>query len=540
MVKLDFLGANADVKPVGEAKSGGVVSYFTGKPEDWQAGLPTYSRIVYRDLWPGIDLAYSGTVNRLKYEFIVQPGADPSQVRLAYRGIDGLSVDEEGRLEVKTPAGGFRDDIPLAFQGSGDARKSVSLRYKLRGPGEGGLTALSKEKAGKTALPTETWGEACAYGFEVGDYDPTLPLVLDPAAVYFCRFHRGKQHRGWPRHRGGRIGERLCCRNYRFDRRDLSRNGRARSHPEWKQRCVCRQSRCFRSSLVYCGYIGGSANDYGRGIAVDASGNAYVTGYTLSTETSFPVVAGYDMTHNGLNDAFVAKVNAAGDALVYCTYIGGSADDYGYGIAVDGSGNAYIVGDTGSSEVTFCEITGPDLSYNGDATDAFVCKLNAAGTGRYYCGYIGGASWEHGNGIAVDALGNAYVAGTTNSTAATFPEVVGPGLTSWAYGDAFVAKVDPSGTALVYCGYIAGSGADTGEAIAVDSRGNAYVAGFSQGALPVIVGPDLTPGGSGDAFVAKVSAIGDALVYCGYIGGSGGEFGRGVAVDPSGNAYVTG
>ncbi len=252
VVKLDFVGANAEVKPVGEAKSGGVVSYFTGKPEDWQAGLPTYSRIVYRDLWPGIDLAYSGTANRLKYEFIVHPGADPSQVRLAYRGIDGLSVDEEGRLEVKTPAGGFRDDIPLAFQGSGDARKSVSLRYKLRGPGEGGLTALSKEKAGKTTLPTETWGEACAYGFEVGDYDPTLPLVLDPAAVYFCRFHRGKQHRGWPRHRGGRIGERLCCRNYRFDRGDLSRNGRARSHPEWEQRCLCGQSRCLgnRSCLL--------------------------------------------------------------------------------------------------------------------------------------------------------------------------------------------------------------------------------------------------------------------------------------------------
>ncbi len=123
VVKLDFVGANADVKPVGEEKTGGVISYFKGKPADWKAGLPTYSRIVYRELWPGIDLAYSGTSNRLKYEFIVHPGADPSRVRLAYRGVEGISVDEEGRLEVKTPAGGFKDDVPVAYQEIAGERK---------------------------------------------------------------------------------------------------------------------------------------------------------------------------------------------------------------------------------------------------------------------------------------------------------------------------------------------------------------------------------------------------------------------------------
>ena len=106
--KLDFLGANADVMPVGEERTGGVVSYFKGKPADWKAGLPTYSRIVYRGLWPGIDLAYSGTMNRLKYEFIVHPGADPSRVRLAYRGVDSIAVDNEGRLDVRIPAGRFQ------------------------------------------------------------------------------------------------------------------------------------------------------------------------------------------------------------------------------------------------------------------------------------------------------------------------------------------------------------------------------------------------------------------------------------------------
>ena len=131
VVKLDFVGANKDVKPVGEAKTGGVVSYFKGQPADWQAGVPTYSRIVYRDLWPGIDLAYSGTTDRLKYEFIVHPGADPAQVRLAYRGVDSISVDDEGRLEVKTQEGGFKDDVPVAYQEVGGTRKAVSLSYKL-------------------------------------------------------------------------------------------------------------------------------------------------------------------------------------------------------------------------------------------------------------------------------------------------------------------------------------------------------------------------------------------------------------------------
>ncbi len=127
------------------------------------------------------------------------------------------------------------------------------------------------------------------------------------------------------------------------------------------------------------------------------------------------------MTHNGLKDAFIAKVNASGSALTYCTYIGGSADDVANGIAVDGLGNAYIGGSTGSSVATFCEITGPDLSFNGGTTDAFVCKLNAAGNGRVYCGYIGGDGEESVNGIAVDGSGNAYVAGNTSSREPTFP-----------------------------------------------------------------------------------------------------------------------
>ena len=297
------------------------------------------------------------------------------------------------------------------------------------------------------------------------------------------------------------------------------------------------------TALVYCGFIGGSDTDYGYGIAVDGSGNAYVTGHTYSTEATFPKTVGPDLTHNGLNDAFAAKVNSSGTALVYCGYIGGSSYDYGYGIAVDGPGNAYVTGETSSTEATFPETVGPDLTQNG-SNDAFVAKVNSSGTALVYCGYIGGSSYEYGRGIAVDGPGNAYVTGITDSAESTFPETVGPDLTQNGSYDTFVAKVNSSGTALVYCGYLGGSSDDNSRGIAVDGSGNAYVTGqtdSTQATFPETVGPDLTyNGGFSDAFVAKVNSSGTALDYCGYFGGSNGDYGVGIAVDGSGNAYVTG
>jgi len=297
------------------------------------------------------------------------------------------------------------------------------------------------------------------------------------------------------------------------------------------------------TALSYCGYIGGSGEDNGYGIAVDGSGNAYVIGRTWSTETTFPVIVGPDLTHNGGWDVFVARVSASGTGLLsYCGYIGGSDDDFGYGIAVDGSGNAYVTGRTSSTKTTFPVIVGPDLTENG-GRDAFVAKVNASGTALPFCGYIAGSSWDYGYGIAVDGLGNAYVTGYTYSTEATFPVTVGPDLTHNGIYDAFVAKVNASGTALIYCGYIGGSDYDYGYSIAVDGSGNAYVTGetiSTEATFPVTVGPDLTHNGSYDAFVARTNASGTALIYCGYIGGSDYDHGYGIAVDGSGNAYMTG
>ena len=359
VVKLDFVDANPNVRPVGQEPTAAVISYFKGPREEWNTGLPTYASLVYRDLWPGIDLVYTGTGSRLKYTFLVQPGADPNQIKLAYRGVTGVRINEAGQLEVSTPLESFQEDKPYAYQEVEGQRREVAAAYSLEGEASAGVQ----------------------FGFRVGAYDPQKVLVLDPVV------------------------------------------------------------------LLYAGYIGGSNLDVGQGIAVDSTGNAYVTGSTDSTEATFPVSVGPDLTFNGgpgrfaIGDAFVAKVNASGTALIYAGYIGGSSIEEGLGIAVDSTGAAYVVGQTSSSEASFPVTAGPDLTFNGGAFDAFVAKVNPLGTALDYADYIGGSGSDIGRGIAVDSTGNAYVTGFTESSEATFPVTVGPDLTFNGGNDAFVAKI---------------------------------------------------------------------------------------------------
>jgi len=297
-------------------------------------------------------------------------------------------------------------------------------------------------------------------------------------------------------------------------------------------------------TLTYSGFIGGIGDDEGFDVDIDSAGNAYVVGYSSSTETTFPVLVGPDLTHNaGSTDAFIAKVSADGTALVYAGYIGGNGPDIARGVDVDAAGNAYITGYCTSGPTTFPVLVGPDLTYNGGSYDAWVAKVNPEGTALLYAGYIGGSGSDLAFAIDIDADGNAYVAGNTDSPSATFPEVVGPDLGSNGGQDGFVAKVSADGATLVYAGFIGGSGLDRANAIAVDGQGFAYVTGptaSTEATFPELVGPDLTHNGLDDAYVAKISADGSALIYAGYIGGSGNDRGNGIAVDSLGNAYVTG
>jgi hypothetical protein len=515
VAKLDFVQANP-VRPTGRDQTGTTLSYFQGARDEWHTGLPTYAKIVYHDLWQDVDLVYDGTVNRLKYEFIIQPGADPAQIRLAYRGAT-LRVNEAEQLEVSTPAGGFQDDAPVAYQEVDGERVPVAVEYVLE--------------------------DATTYGFHVGAYDPALPLVIDPAVLVYCGYIGGSS---WDEVEGIAVdaaGNAYVVGDTNSPQAtfpvtvgpDLTHNG--------GYDAFVAKVKADGTGLDYCGYIGGSSNDYGHYVALDLEGNAYIGGTAASTEATFPVMTGPDLTYNGgTYDAFVAKVKADGTGLVYNGYIGGTGWDEAWSIAVN-SGNAYVVGETDSTEASLPVVTGPDLTSNG-GDEVFVAKVKADGTGLDYCGYIGGTGDEYSYGIAVDSAGSAYIGGETYSSEASFPVTVGPDLTYGGNGDAFVAKVKTDGTGLDYCGYIGGSAADYGYRVALDTAGSAYVVGetnSTQASFPVIAGPDLTyNGGTYDAFVAKVKANGTGLDYCGYIGGSDWELAWAIAVDPAGNAYIAG
>jgi uncharacterized repeat protein (TIGR01451 family) len=533
IIKLDFVGADPAVKPVGEELSTARFSYFKGRREDWATGLKTYNRLAYRDLWPGIDLVYSGSVDRLKYLFVVKPGADPKQIRLRYRGAESVSVDLEGRLLVQTALEDFHDDKPIAYQELNGSAVDVATNYTLSSQANAGYL----------------------FGFNVGTYDPSKALVIDPVILVYSGFLGGSGD-----DRGNAIAVDSDGSAYVTGETNSTQlNFPTAVGPDVSQNggldAFVAKVDPTGSQLLYAGFIGGSGDDRGNAIAVDSLGNAYITGETNSTQTTFPVTAGPDLTHNGLSDAFVAKVNASGTSLVYAGYIGGFGNDRGTGIAVDGSNRAYVTGETDSIGASFPDgdglgaLTTFDNTQNG-GLDAFVARVAADGASLEYAGFIGGLGTDRGTGIAVDGSNRAYVTGETDSTGGSFPDGNGfgglGGLATFDNTqngglDAFVARVAANGQALEYAGYLGGVGDDRGNGIAVDGANNAYVTGetnssevsFPDGnGLAGLPGPAQIQRGGVDAFVAKINSAGSALIYAGFIGGSSDDRGNAIALTP--------
>lgn len=525
-VRLDFIGANPGtiIKPLKSMETR--VSYFRGGPEDWFTALPTYSLIRYQELWPGVDLYLKGNPGQLKCEFVVSPGADPSVIRLNYRGATEIKLNQKGQLEVITPAGSFIDEAPVAFQLKDGRKVPVEVKFEI--------IDITIGENGQVN---------CLHGFKTGEYDRAEPLYIDPAVLVYSGFIGGSYNdralamavdetgyvylTGWT----GSLDFPVAVGP------DLTYNG-----PSLGTDAFVAKVHPSGSGLVYCGFLGGSHDDGGTGIAVDSAGNAYVCGYTRSGD--FPVYGG-PYTSPGANislysDAFITKINAAGTGLVYSGYIGGSAADIASSIAVDSSGRAYLCGTTESSD--FPTKTGPDTSYNGQK-DAFVCRVAATGGSLDWSGFIGGTADDIGSWLALDAGGNVYLAGYTASTPGQlFPVKTGPYLTHRGGLDAFVAKIASSGNSITYCGYIGGAGDDYGTAVAVNPSGEAIVAGAtnSQSGFPLLVGPDLTYNGGVDGFICRVNQAGNGIVYSGYVGGSLDDFGLAVVVDSQGIAYLAG
>ena len=529
-LQLEFVGADLDVLPSAENPSMAVMSYFKGRREDWKS-VRSFTRLVYADLWPGIDLVFTGVANQLKYLFVVKPGADPRAIQLRYRGADSVAINRAGQLEVRTLLGDLKDDKPTAYQEVNLEVADIEVAYDL---------------------PAGMPGDSHQYGFKLADYDHAQPLIIDPALLVYSTFIGGSGD-----DRGNAIAVDSDGNAYITG----ETNSLESSFPT-----VAGLDRTFNgtvdafvvklnaagTALVYAGFIGGTGDDRGKAIAVDSDGNAYIAGDTTSTELSFPVIAGPDVTHNGATDAFVAKVNASGTALSYAGFIGGSASDQGNAIAVDSLNRAYVAGSTLSQSVSFPGGLGfgaldsfDDLENGG--VDGFVVRVAADGSALEYASYIGGVGDDLVSGVAVDGAGAAYLTGETNSNGLSFPVTGSLDPVQNGGVDAFVAKVNPAGTALVYAGFIGGGGDDRGKAIAImpGCAGDcaAYIAGETSStelSFPVTVGPDLIQNGGIDGFVAKVNAAGTALLYAGYIGGIGTDRANGIAVDFAGRAHVVG
>jgi len=458
VVRMKVVGANAEAKLVGLDELPGKSNYFIGNdPKKWRTGIPHYGKVRYREVYPGVDLIFYGNPRQLEYDFVVAPGADPETITLAFEGADKLEIDAEGNLVLHIAGGHLIQRTPVIYQEINGARKAITGHYVLR----------NKDRI----------------GVHVAAYDPTRPLIIDPV-------------------------------------------------------------------LVYSTFLGGDVSDIGRAIAVDATGNAYITGSTNSSTATFPTTVGaFDTGQNGGLDAFVTKINAAGSALVYSTFLGGSGDDQGFGIALDGTNNAYITGVTNS--VNFPTQNPFQAALEG-LTDAFVTKLNTTGTALLYSSYLGGSLDDQGNAIAVDTANNAYVTGWTQSGGVTpFPTDPTPGALDATFNgvrDAFVSKFDPTlvgAASLLYSTFLGGNGSDEGRGIAVDAALRAYVTGVTDsGAVtpfPTTAGAfDETGNGGTDAFVTRLNVAGSALEYSTFLGGTLGDEGNAIAVDAAENAYVTG
>jgi hypothetical protein len=506
------------------------VNYLCGRDSrQWLTGIPTYGAVAYREAYPGIDLKFYGRGRQFEYDLIVKPGADPAQVKFRLDGITGMKLDAAGNLGMTLPEGGeLLQHKPLVYQEIGGQHV---------------------RREGKFTLAA---GEKFTYGFEVGAYDPRYPLIIDPIVVVYSGYLGGNQQEyGQAVAVDGRGQAYLTGHTNSNDGADqFPTQYKLFSYSGNFDVYVAKLS-ADGAAMLFCTYLGGSQNDYGYAIAVDASENIYVAGATYST--NFPVANALYNTLKGGLDGFVTKIKYDGSALVYSTYLGGTADDAFYAIAADQDSNAYVTGFTLSAD--FPTTSGSLAPTQPGNYDAMVAKISADGGALTYSTYLGGTGNEVGGGVAVDPDGNVYVTGETSSSAFT-PATPDPLYPYSGIEAGFVTKLDPAGQNLLYFTYLGGTSntLTVCSAIALDRNNNAYVTGATnatdfpttQGAFQPQKSVDTF---NYDAFVTKINAAGSALVYSSFLGGSGHENNpatwgtpgsTGIAVDQGDCAYVTG
>jgi len=492
---MAWKGADPDATVAGRDALPGKSNYLVGDDASkWITGVASFGKVQYRNLYPGVDLVFYGTGRQLEYDFVLAPGVDPGVIRLSFSGEDSLDIDEGGRLILRVGDEKIVQHAPVVYQEVSGARMTLAGCYVKTGPHD--------------------------VGFRVPVRDATRALYLDPV-LSFSTFLGGA---GYDYARGIALDSQRNVYVTGYTN-SLTFPGTAGNTGTDYDAFVTKISPA--GAIVYSTYVGGTGDDHAYAIAVNANGEAYITGRTYSS--NFPIVNGYQLTNLAGDAAFLTKLNAAGNAFLYSSYLGGSSSNIGYGIAVDGAGRAYVVGGTASAN--FPATFGAYQTALGGLYDAFVSKFDpslAGASSLVYSTYIGWTSWEYAYAVAVDGDGSAYIVGETGSYTPS--------------REVLVAKVNATGSGLDYGGYFGGSGDDYGYGIALDAGKNVYLTGQTASSdFPVTVGAFQTmSGGLLDAFVVKLDSTGSLLTYSTYLGGGSDDTGRAIAVDASGNAYVTG
>ena len=524
-LRINLVAANPHAKIEGLDQLPGKSNYFIGKnPRNWHTAVSTFERVYYHEIYKGIDLVYYGNQRQLENDFVVSPGADASTIALAFGGAKKIAIDKDGNLLLQIGGGQVQLQRPVIYQLVDGIRQDVSGTYVLKSSGD--------------------------VGFDVAAYDHSRSLVIDPVLVY-SSYLGGN---------GTEVGNAI----YVDDAGSAYITGDTTSsifptvNPIDPTLGGTTDAFIVKinpsgSAIVYSTYLGGSSTDVGIDISVDNSQNAYITGRTASND--FPTVNAFDNAYSGgtVEDAFVVRINAAGSALVYSTYLSGNFGARGCGIAANnGQGYAYV---TGTTSTNFPVTASAFESTNFNS--GFLTKLctNCSGAASLvYSTFLAHTGSAEGRSIAADVGGNVYITGNLNATATNFA-TSGAFQTTYGGGsaDAFVEKFNTnvSGPAgRIYATYFGGSAKDIGgadgslnpgRAIAIDGSGNAYITGSTSSAnFPLANAAQSVIGGQNDAFVSKLSANGTALIYSTFLGGTGDDFGKSIAVNVAGGASVTG
>ncbi len=513
-IKLSLIGSNSNPIVQGGNSAIGVYSFLIGNnPSTWHHNVPAYSDVSYLSVYPGIDLKYYGTSRQMEYDFVIAPGADPGQINLAYTGIQDLSITPEGDLQVTTQFGTMLEKKPEIYQVINGSKVQVAGGYQLTG--------------------------ARSFKFQLNDsYNPNVPLVIDPVLIYSSYLGGGKYEYGRSlalnsTHNAYIAGYVNSLDFPLANPLDSSFSGTTASDYD----VFVSEFSPGGDTLLFSTYIGGSGDDRGMDIAVDNAGGIYVVGGTNSSD--FPTVSAVQSSNAGAKDAFILKLTSTGTNLAYSTYLGGSQDDAGVGLALNGT-EAYVTGYTKSAD--FHLSASPYDNSLGGTQDGFIAELNSSGSSLSFSTFFGGSGIEAGSGIAVGPAGDIFICGYTKSTDFPVAGAIQNTLSGGSgYGDAFITRLNSSASSLVYSTYLGGIGDDIGSRIRIDDSLNAYLAGSTYSPdFPTAAAYQPAKAGGFDAYLCKLPPDGSSLIFSTFLGGNVDDFGTDVAVDSFHQTYLVG